>query len=368
MDYTNPIAEPMQWGSNSLLNKRGNLEVTPQERKEIDKTFNFEDFNLLDCARSYAEPGYRSKSQEVAEEYMVRNGVRSQQGVFQMPTNVSSRALRDQNTTDDGDLVATDHLASSFISVLQSNSILVAAGAQSIGNLVGNVDIPSQEGSTDAYWVDEGQAATLTNASFGSRKAEPHTLGAYVDLTRRILIQSDPSVDMLVRNSLSDSLRLGLEAALLASADVALAPKSIMTNADIASVSIDASSPWGGLIDCQTACESNNGVFKAWICSPNTYGKMLTASKVTGEAEMVANVSQGQRSLAGYPVFTTTQIADDVFLAGDFSQIMLCLWSGIDLMSDPFSLGVSGGLRLSAFQDSDCIIRRPEALVKGVLA
>ena len=50
---------------------------------------------------------------------------------------------------------------------------------------------------------------------------------------------------------------------------------------------------------------------------------------------------------------------------GDWSQIMLAFWSGIDLTVDTSSLSKSGGVRVVALQDCDVIVRHREAFAIG---
>ena len=45
-------------------------------------------------------------------------------------------------------------------------------------------------------------------------------------------------------------------------------------------------------------------------------------------------------------------------LFGDFSQVILAYWGGLDLMMDPYSNGTSGGRRVIALLDCDIAIRR----------
>ena len=57
-------------------------------------------------------------------------------------------------------------------------------------------------------------------------------------------------------------------------------------------------------------------------------------------------------------------------LFGDFTQLSVCLWSGTDIIVDPYANSTNGGLRVVALQDSDILIKRPESfgLATGVHA
>jgi hypothetical protein len=46
---------------------------------------------------------------------------------------------------------------------------------------------------------------------------------------------------------------------------------------------------------------------------------------------------------------------------GDWKNLVLAFWSGLDLTVDTASLSKSGGVRLVALQDCDVLVRHPEA-------
>ena len=50
---------------------------------------------------------------------------------------------------------------------------------------------------------------------------------------------------------------------------------------------------------------------------------------------------------------------------GDWSNLVLAFWSGLDLTVDTSSLSKSGGVRLVALQDCDILCRHAEAFAVG---
>ena len=46
---------------------------------------------------------------------------------------------------------------------------------------------------------------------------------------------------------------------------------------------------------------------------------------------------------------------------GDWSQIVIGMWSGLDILVDQTTLGTSGGIRIIAFLDMDCCVRHAES-------
>ncbi|WP_244126772.1 phage major capsid protein, partial [Xylella fastidiosa] len=71
-----------------------------------------------------------------------------------------------------------------------------------MGGLVGNVDIPRQKGTTQAYWVGEGDSPEKSKPALDQIHFTPKSLAAYTDITRRLLLQSTPDAEQIVRSDL----------------------------------------------------------------------------------------------------------------------------------------------------------------------
>jgi hypothetical protein len=84
--------------------------------------------------------------------------------------------------------------------------------------------------------------------------------------------------------------------------------------------------------------------------------------------------------MLGYGVNSTTLVPSDLtkgtgtalsaLIFGDFSQLMLGFWSGVDVVVDTASLSTSGGTRLAFFQDMDVAIRHGQGFsyIKDIVA
>ena len=147
-----------------------------------------------------------------------------------IPADVLSRAdfaagkraadLTAGSATAGSDLIATDLL----VGVLHrppAEEIGDPAGHPTVlGGLVGNVAIPSQTGGATAYWVGEDTAPTQSGAAFDQVTMTPKTVGAFTEISRRLLLQSSVDVEALVRRDLATVIALAIDGvALNGSAD-----------------------------------------------------------------------------------------------------------------------------------------------------
>lgn len=50
---------------------------------------------------------------------------------------------------------------------------------------------------------------------------------------------------------------------------------------------------------------------------------------------------------------------------GNWADLVIAFWSGLDLMVDPYSNSTSGTVRVVALQDVDVAVRHPVSFVRG---
>ena len=120
-----------------------------------------------------------------------------------MPTNIGF-GKRDQtvgSNTGGGFLKGTDHLGNEFIDALYARLVIGQAGARIMTGLQGDVSIPKLSASvTNSAFVAENAAPSEGAGTFAQVTMSPKTLAAYVDVSRRLMLQSDPSVEAVLRN------------------------------------------------------------------------------------------------------------------------------------------------------------------------
>lgn len=162
---------------------------------------------------------------------------RQPQGSFFVPADwLESRDLLVGTASAGGNTVATDLLAQNFIDLLRNRMIVREAGATMLTGLVGNVAIPRQSGGATAYWVAENTAATESGQTFDQVAMSPKTVGAFTDISRKLLLQSSIDVESLVRMDLATVLALAIDLASLHGSGSSNQPTGIAATSGIGSV------------------------------------------------------------------------------------------------------------------------------------
>jgi HK97 family phage major capsid protein len=277
--------------------------------------------------------------------------------------------------------------AESFIDALRNRCVVLQAGATEMGGLVGDVAIPRIDTVSTATWVGEDTAHTQTNPVLGQMALTPRQVGAYSDISKKLLAQSTPAADMIVQNDLALALATAIDRAAFHGTGT-LQPLGIAgaTGTGITGVSAsytgatDGASPtYAHLVGVESALAGANGdVGKtAWITNASVRGKLrqIFTNATYGSQPLFTNVagSPGEGEILGYRCLVTNQVANNVtrgastsicsfaFL-GDWSALVVGMWTGVDLLVDPYSLSTRGQVRVVAIQLADVNLRQAGAM------
>lgn len=101
----------------------------------------------------------------------------------------------------------------------------------------------------------------------------------------------------------------------------------------------------------------------AYVLNARMRGHLKTAQKFSGTNG--ATVWEPGNMVNGYRAEVTNQIANGDVIFGNFADLIIGLWGGLDLTIDPYSKSKSGTLRIVVFQDVDFILRRVESFCVG---
>lgn len=281
-------------------------------------------------------------------------------------------------------MVGTDHLADQFIEALQARLTITSLGARVMQGLKGDVAIPKLSASvTNAAFVAEGSAPSEGAATFSQVTMSPKTLAAYVDVSRRLIQQSDPSVEQILRNDIINTFARKIDEVAI-QGGAANAPSGIIANAGTNVVSMGtngAALTYAKVIELIKAVEEDNAMMTSanFLTNPKVIAALRTISKQANGVE--GNfIMDPQGTVLGSNVASSTLVPSNLtkgtgtalsaLVYGDFSQIMLGFWSGVDVVVDQSSLSTSGGTRLAFFQDLDVALRYPESfsVIKDIIA
>jgi HK97 family phage major capsid protein/HK97 family phage prohead protease len=320
-------------------------------------------FSLMNAVRAMANPTDRKAQQAAAFEFEAaaaaaqRAGV-DPQGLFIPADVLRSWNKRDLNTADDAAMVAEDYRGGDFIDVLRNASSVMQAGATMLSGLSGDVKIPRKSTASAAAWIStEGGNAAASEPTFGQVALSPKTLGAYTDVTRLMMLQSSLDIEALIRNDLTTALALAIDNAALQGDGLGGSPTGIKSTSGInAPTAFAGANPtWAEVVAMETAVAEDNALMGnlAYILPASMYGALKTTAKDAGSGQFVADGN----GMNGYRAIVSNQVtAGDLFF-GNFADLLIGMYGGLDLTVDPYTNSTSGSVRLVALQTVDVAVR-----------
>lgn len=257
------------------------------------------------------------------------------------------------------DVVATDLY--DIIEPLRAKNVLVQAGAKFYTGLTNNAQIPVMTGS-NVNWAGETAAATDGNVLFNNVTLTPKRLTAYVDISKMLLAQDSIGVENAIRQDLINAINSKLESTILGKgAKSATSPAGIFNGKTPTKVT-----DFEGLVGLEAKVEEANvlgGI--SYIASPSaraSFRNMMKGSRGT------AQLAYTDGTLDGTPVYSTSNVEAKTFVVGDFSNLAIGSWGGLDIVVDNYTQAVNGMIRLVVNAYFDAALIRPEAFQYGTFA
>lgn len=279
--------------------------------------------------------------------------------------------------TGGGNLVATELLGSSFIELLRNAMVLDKLGITWLRDLNGNVAIPSQTGAATGYWVTEGNAPTESQQTIGQVALTPKTVGGYTDYTRKLLLQSSLDVEAFIRADIASVIGLSMQAAAINGSGSGAEPTGLLNTSGIGSVAggtNGAAPTYDHLVDLESAVGNANADVGtlAYLTNSKIRGKLRKTQEfasTNGKAVWTSGSERGIGEVLGYDAIVTNAMPSNLdkgtstgvcsaIAYGNWADLIIGMWGGLDIMLDPYALATSGGRRVIALQDCDIAFRR----------
>jgi HK97 family phage major capsid protein len=295
----------------------------------------------------------------------VESGARAPGRTFIVPGEILSRDLTAGTPTGGGYLVETSN--QSFIDLLRNRSVALRMGATRLTGLQGNVTIPKQTAAATAYWVSENAAVTESQQTIGQINLSPRNVGAYTEVSRQLLLQSNPSAEAMVMNDLAQIVGLAVDAAILEGTGAAGAPLGIANVTGIGGVT-GTSLAAAGIIEFQTDVAAANvePMRPGYVTTAAVAGLLMARPELptTGTTRMwLGNVWDG--SMLGIPCMSSAQLTAATMIFGAWEHAVLAEWGVLELEVNPYANFQAGIRGVRAMYSVDVGIRHAAAFSRA---
>ena len=354
----------------------------PLDAAEIDMSQKeARQYSLMNAIRSASLGRLDGFEAEVSQE-LARHYGKDARG-FYVPTSIFKRDILTTSPANGSNLVPEDHLGGEFIDALRSNLVISGLGARMMQGLKGDVAIPALNAKTTVGFVSENAAPGSEGApTFRQVTMSPKELRQYVDISRKLMMQSDPSVEQIIRDDLTRQFAAKIDEVAIEGAGSG-EPTGILETNGIGSVAIGANGgaiTYASLVDLEKEVAVDNALSGrlAFLTNPKVVGEMRQTPRQASGVEGNFILNDTNRVL-GYDVASTTLVPSDLtkgttsnscsaVIFGNFNDLMIGMFGGLDVLVDPYSGSDKGSTRIAMYQDVDVAVRHAEsfAAIKDV--
>lgn len=341
-------------------------------------------YSVMRAINAMANPGDRAVQEAAGFERAASEAVGKKMGKtargFFLPSDVQKRDLTAGTPNAGGYAVATDLRPQDFIGMLRNAMVIDQLGARFLSGLVGQVAIPKQSGAATAYWVAENAAPTESQQLLAQVTMTPKTVGAFTDISRRLLLQSSLDVENMVQTDLATVLGLAIQQAAISGSGASNQPSGLLTlvTPGVIGGANGLAPTWQNVIDLETAVSSANADVGAmgYLTNAKVRGKLKSTQKFAStNGQPIWDA--GNTPINGYRAAITNGVPSNLtkgtsagvasaILFGNFSDLIIGMWGSLDLMVDPYTGSTAGTIRVVTLQDVDVAVRNVESFATMV--
>lgn len=331
-----------------------------------------------------AEGGPESRNVNADFEREVLGAAKDQRS-FNIPENVldainaEKRTMVTSSATAGGNFIPT--VKQGFFEALFAATVLDYLGVQKLFGLSANTDLVGFTASVTSGWA-AGETGTQspTDPTTAARELRPELLYTACNISRRLLIQTNPSIDQFVVANMMKSMAVALEAAVINGTGTNQ-PLGIL-GSGIGSVAIGSNGgapTYAKILELiQTNLTANGAnVVRRFLTNPKVVAKLKQTQIDAGSGAMVMGYNGLFGSqvgvIDGYEVAVTSNVPSNLdkgtttgvcspLIFGDFSQVVVGQFGGVEMIVDPYSASRTGTIQYTINQFVDSTVLQPAAL------
>ena len=332
-------------------------------------------FSFIRAARHLNRPTSRQYQDEAKFEIEVSEAAQAQYGRASkgilVPADVwgngnGQRALSTGTATAAGNLVETELRATEFIDILRNQTVALGMGARAIRDLTGDLDIPRQTSAVTVANVAEDGSASESNPTVDLLSLSPHTITGRTYITRRMMQQGTPDVDSMVRDDLLAQMALTVDTDALYGDGMGNRPTGIANTTGVGSVTFAGAIPiWAEITEMWGDIAGANALMGSlgWTVDGEMAADLMSTVKDAGSGQFIMPDSVDR--IIGRAMVSNQITAGDIMF-GNWSDLIIAFWSGVDILPDPYGDNAAkGGMTLNAHQDFDVGLRHPASFTLG---
>jgi len=228
---------------------------------------------------------------------------------------------------------------------IQAKSVMANVNAQRFNGLVGDLQIPIGSSASGATVIatDGTTQSAETTPTLTSKTLSPTRIADVIPLSYGLLQQSSPDVESYIRRLIGNTFANTFDDQIIGGSGTGGNVEGILNTTGINTVSNGGTevtfANWVSAISELGADNIDLSNLRI-ICNPANIDNLVTAVKYASTASPILDMKAEDGGkigeVLGYPVYATTKIAADNYIIGDFTQLAIANWGGLEIAKNDF--------------------------------
>jgi len=265
------------------------------------------------------------------------------------PNAVIIDMTRTMNSGTAGANTIETAVSSSIQDFMQQKSIMQNMGATNFSGNVGDLRIPvgSSDSGATVIATDGTTSVSTSTPTLTNKLLSPSRFGSVIPLSYGFIQQSTPDVEGYVRKLIAQTFAGTMDDQMIGGSGAGGNVQGILNTTGINAVSnggtqVTFANFMSAVSELGTDAVDVSNL--KMIINPTNLQNLVTAVKYGSGASASAspildmNAESDGRigSFMGYPVYVTSKISADTYLMGDFRELAVATWGGLELSKNDF--------------------------------
>ena len=265
-----------------------------------------------------------------------------------------------------GNLIATE-LDATIIPALRPRTVMAGLGATQL-TLSSNLDLPAGDGISTATWEGETDANANTDPSTRIVELRANRLAAKTTLSKQLLIQSSFDAEAWVRSELENAVARAVDSAAIQGNSGNIS--GILGTSGVSDITFGGAVSRAKLVNLITkiAVENADVATLNFLMNPIIKGELMNLETDSGSGLFVMdNLNQ----LLGYNVAVSTLVPTTIntnktaVIFGNFADLVIANFGGVDLLVDPYTLADNAQVKVVINSFWDVKLKQPKSFAFG---
>jgi HK97 family phage major capsid protein len=262
-----------------------------------------------------------------------------------------------------------------IIPYLNVQPVVGQLGATTMANLSGKVSFPRNSNAITMGWKTEGSASDEKSLTFDEVTLTAKELTGHGVLSNSLLRQST-NMSSFVQQTFQNAIAIALDAAAINGSGSAGQPTGILNTSGIGSVvggTNGAVPDWTDVVDLLKEVEIDNALLENlhYLSTPQIKALFSRTGKQSSGVE--GNfIMTNPKELNGYPFTASNNVPSTLtkgtssgnchaIIFGNFAELMIGTWGGVEIMVNPYSLDTTRQTRITVSLFADIAVRHAQS-------